>query len=130
MCITAAAGGSLFFQSECFPARELAVLLCCFCCFGVLVLRIARTGIRCSWSKKSSGSWRIQRRKTRRRMEGTGTADAAMAGYGESGEILKPRTDNREYRCVVLPNALQALVISDPETDKVRRGGDVLWRFW
>jgi len=51
-------------------------------------------------------------------MEGTGTADAAMAGYGESGEILKPRTDNREYRCVVLPNALQALVISDPETDK------------
>lgn len=63
-------------------------------------------------------------------MEGTGTADVAMTGYGESGEILKPRTDNREYRCVVLLNGLQALVISDPETDKVRRGGDALRRFW
>ncbi|KAJ0982675.1 hypothetical protein J5N97_010930 [Dioscorea zingiberensis] len=32
--------------------------------------------------------------------------------------ILKPRTDKREYRRIVLPNSLEALLISDPETDK------------
>ncbi|GKV32544.1 hypothetical protein SLEP1_g41140 [Rubroshorea leprosula] len=33
-------------------------------------------------------------------------------------EILKPRTDKREYRRIVLKNSLQVLLISDPETDK------------
>jgi len=37
----------------------------------------------------------------------------------EPVEILKPRTDKREYRRVVLPNDLQVLIISDPDTDKV-----------
>ncbi|KAH7661720.1 Insulysin protein, partial [Dioscorea alata] len=32
--------------------------------------------------------------------------------------ILKPRTDEREYRRIVLPNSLEALLISDPETNK------------
>ncbi|KAL0665854.1 hypothetical protein Bca4012_028558 [Brassica carinata] len=32
--------------------------------------------------------------------------------------ILKPRTDNREYRKIVLKNSLQVLLISDPDTDK------------
>jgi insulysin len=34
-------------------------------------------------------------------------------------EITKPRNDKREYRRVVLPNALECLLISDPDTDKV-----------
>ena len=34
-------------------------------------------------------------------------------------EILKPRTDKREYRNILLDNSLQVLLISDPETDKV-----------
>lgn len=33
-------------------------------------------------------------------------------------EILKARTDTREYRRIVLPNSLQVLLISDPDTDK------------
>ncbi|OVA19405.1 Peptidase M16 [Macleaya cordata] len=33
-------------------------------------------------------------------------------------EIIKPRTDKREYRRIVLPNSLEVLIISDPETDK------------
>lgn len=33
-------------------------------------------------------------------------------------EIVKPRTDQREYRRIVLQNSLQVLLISDPETDK------------
>ncbi|KAH0909608.1 hypothetical protein HID58_032929, partial [Brassica napus] len=33
-------------------------------------------------------------------------------------EILKPRTDNREYRKIVLKNSLQVLLISDPDTNK------------
>jgi len=37
---------------------------------------------------------------------------------GECGEILKPRTDKREYRRIVLKNSLEVLLISDPETDK------------
>lgn len=32
--------------------------------------------------------------------------------------IRKPRTDKREYRRVILPNDLEALLISDPETEK------------
>jgi len=31
---------------------------------------------------------------------------------------VKPRNDIREYRTVLLPNGLQVLLISDPETDK------------
>lgn len=37
----------------------------------------------------------------------------------EGVEILKPRTDKREYRTIVLHNSLQVLLISDPDTDKV-----------
>ncbi|KAK3021847.1 hypothetical protein RJ639_046236 [Escallonia herrerae] len=37
----------------------------------------------------------------------------------ESVEIIKPRNDKREYRRIVLQNSLQALLISDPDTDKI-----------
>ncbi|XP_050230326.1 insulin-degrading enzyme-like 1, peroxisomal [Mercurialis annua] len=37
---------------------------------------------------------------------------------GKEMEILKPRTDDRDYRRVVLKNSLQVLLISDPQTDK------------
>ncbi|XP_024189601.1 insulin-degrading enzyme-like 1, peroxisomal [Rosa chinensis] len=40
-------------------------------------------------------------------------------------EILKARTDNREYRRIVLPNSLQVLLISDPDTDKCAASMDV-----
>ncbi|GLT29358.1 hypothetical protein SLA2020_042300 [Shorea laevis] len=40
-------------------------------------------------------------------------------------EILKPRTDKREYRRIVLKNSLQVLLISDPETDKCAAAMDV-----
>lgn len=33
-------------------------------------------------------------------------------------EIVKPRTDKREYKHILLHNSLQVLLISDPETDK------------
>ncbi|WRX24863.1 hypothetical protein QQP08_017350 [Theobroma cacao] len=36
-------------------------------------------------------------------------------------EIVKPRTDKREYRRIVLGNSLQVLLISDPDTDKAMR---------
>ena len=42
-----------------------------------------------------------------------------MAVGMEGVEILKPRTDKREYRSIVLDNSLQVLLISDPDTDKV-----------
>ncbi|KAF5179369.1 insulin-degrading enzyme-like 1, peroxisomal, partial [Thalictrum thalictroides] len=41
-----------------------------------------------------------------------------MAVANSELEIIKPQTDKREYRRIVLPNALQVLLISDPETDK------------
>ncbi|XP_074569326.1 insulin-degrading enzyme-like 1, peroxisomal isoform X2 [Curcuma longa] len=41
-----------------------------------------------------------------------------MAVGASEIEILKPRCDKREYRRIVLPNSLEALIISDPETDK------------
>ncbi|KAI3750269.1 hypothetical protein L2E82_20902 [Cichorium intybus] len=36
----------------------------------------------------------------------------------EAVEITKPRTDIRDYKRIVLPNSLQILLISDPDTDK------------
>ncbi|KAK9664344.1 hypothetical protein RND81_14G035000 [Saponaria officinalis] len=39
-------------------------------------------------------------------------------GENREDEILKGRSDKREYRRVVLPNSLQVLLISDPTTDK------------
>ncbi|KAL0772553.1 hypothetical protein Bca101_037704 [Brassica carinata] len=47
---------------------------------------------------------------------GTENMEAVPADRG--GEILKPRTDKREYRRIVLENSLEVLLISDPETDK------------
>ncbi|KAM0952032.1 putative insulysin [Dioscorea sansibarensis] len=41
-----------------------------------------------------------------------------MAVVSSETVILKPRIDKREYRRIVLPNSLEALLISDPETDK------------
>lgn len=41
-----------------------------------------------------------------------------MAVGIEDVEIVKPRTDKREYRRIVLRNSLQVLLISDPDTDK------------
>ncbi|KAL0714663.1 hypothetical protein Bca4012_021642 [Brassica carinata] len=43
---------------------------------------------------------------------------AAAVPMDKGGEIVKPRTDKREYRRIVLKNSLQVLLISDPETDK------------
>eukprot|EP00271_Cylindrocystis_brebissonii_P018956 TRINITY_DN5550_c0_g1_i1.p1 TRINITY_DN5550_c0_g1~~TRINITY_DN5550_c0_g1_i1.p1 ORF type:complete len:1062 (+),score=215.89 TRINITY_DN5550_c0_g1_i1:412-3597(+) len=42
----------------------------------------------------------------------------ADGGVFESGELLKPRSDKRQFRCIRLENELQALLISDAETDK------------
>ncbi|KAL1225571.1 Insulin-degrading enzyme-like 2 [Cardamine amara subsp. amara] len=44
--------------------------------------------------------------------------ESAKATVDEGNEILKPRTDKREYRRIVLKNSLVVLLISDPETDK------------
>lgn len=41
-----------------------------------------------------------------------------MAVGKEEAEIVKARTDTREYRRIVLPNSLQVLLIADPDTDK------------
>ncbi|KAA8517094.1 hypothetical protein F0562_017387 [Nyssa sinensis] len=38
-------------------------------------------------------------------------------GMEEVAEIMKPRTDNRDYQRIVLQNSLQVLLISDPDTD-------------
>lgn len=43
-----------------------------------------------------------------------------MAVVKEEVEILKPRIDKRDYRRIVLKNSLEVLLISDPDTDKVR----------
>ena len=40
-------------------------------------------------------------------------------GKEETVKIMKPLSDKREYRRIVLENSLQVLLISDPETDKV-----------
>jgi hypothetical protein len=42
-------------------------------------------------------------------------------GVEEEQEILKPRTDAREYRKIVLPNGIKVLLISDGDTDKVKQ---------
>ncbi|EEE67441.1 insulin-degrading enzyme-like 1, peroxisomal [Oryza sativa Japonica Group] len=42
---------------------------------------------------------------------------AAAAAEGDA-EITRPRNDKRGYRRVVLPNALECLLVSDPDTDK------------
>lgn len=34
--------------------------------------------------------------------------------------ILKPLNDKREYKRIVLSNGLKVLLVSDPDTDKVR----------
>ncbi|KAF5785891.1 putative metalloenzyme, LuxS/M16 peptidase [Helianthus annuus] len=33
-------------------------------------------------------------------------------------EMIKPRNDTRNYKRIILPNSLQVLLISDPDTDK------------
>ncbi|XP_037484473.1 insulin-degrading enzyme-like 1, peroxisomal [Triticum dicoccoides] len=43
---------------------------------------------------------------------------AALATAKGEVEVTKPRNDRRGYRRVVLPNALECLLISDPDTDK------------
>ncbi|KAL3755301.1 hypothetical protein ACJRO7_002364 [Eucalyptus globulus] len=48
-----------------------------------------------------------------------------MAVGREEVEIVKPRSDKREYRRVVLRNALEVLLISDPDTDKCAASMDV-----
>ncbi|KAJ0245875.1 Insulin-degrading enzyme-like 2 [Hirschfeldia incana] len=47
-----------------------------------------------------------------------GTENMEAVPEDKGGEILKPRTDKREYRRIVLKNSLEVLLISDPETDK------------
>ncbi|KAF3442698.1 hypothetical protein FNV43_RR16615 [Rhamnella rubrinervis] len=40
-------------------------------------------------------------------------------------EIVKARTDKREYRRIVLSNSLEVLIVSDPDTDKCAASMDV-----
>ena len=53
-------------------------------------------------------------------------AVAAAAAGSSSVEFIRARSDKREYRRVVLANALEILLISDPDTDKVRRRSPAL----
>ena len=39
--------------------------------------------------------------------------------------MKKPQLDDREYRLIVLPNKLQALLVCDPLTDKASAAVDV-----
>ncbi|KAK1577860.1 hypothetical protein Q3G72_025458 [Acer saccharum] len=48
-----------------------------------------------------------------------------MAVGKEDVEIVKPRTDKRQYKRLVLSNSLQVLLISDPDTDKCAASMDV-----
>ncbi|XP_062166020.1 insulin-degrading enzyme-like 1, peroxisomal isoform X1 [Alnus glutinosa] len=48
-----------------------------------------------------------------------------MAVGKEEVEIVKARTDKREYRRIVLKNSLKVLLISDPDTDKCAAAMDV-----
>ncbi|XXG56483.1 hypothetical protein AAC387_Pa03g3878 [Persea americana] len=48
-----------------------------------------------------------------------------MLARKEEVEIFKPLTDNRGYRRIVLPNALEVLIITDPDTDKAAASMDV-----
>lgn len=43
-----------------------------------------------------------------------------MVRAGVETTIVKPRNDDREYKRVLLSNGLQVLLVSDPDTDKVR----------
>jgi hypothetical protein len=65
-------------------------------------------GSRKKRSRKKGGS-----RKQRTEAEAEARAMAAEL------PILKPRNDDRQYRRIVLSNGLQALLISDPVTEKV-----------
>ena len=47
-------------------------------------------------------------------------AGGMEAAADKGGEIVKARTDEREYRRIVLKNSLEVLLISDAETDKVK----------
>jgi hypothetical protein len=47
-----------------------------------------------------------------------------MAVGKEEVEIVKARTDKREYRRIVLKNSLKVLLISDPDTDKAIQSFD------
>ncbi|GKV49835.1 hypothetical protein SLEP1_g56562, partial [Rubroshorea leprosula] len=49
----------------------------------------------------------------------------AMAVCKDDVEMLKPRTDKRENRQIVLKNSLQVLLITDTETDKCAAAMDV-----
>ncbi|KAJ1285684.1 hypothetical protein BS78_03G296100 [Paspalum vaginatum] len=51
-------------------------------------------------------------------MEMAAVAAAAAAAGSSNVEFIRARSDKREYRRVVLPNALEILLISDPTTDK------------
>ena len=42
-----------------------------------------------------------------------------------ANELERPEQDNRSYRVIQLPNQLVALVIHDPDTDKVSAALDV-----
>jgi len=35
------------------------------------------------------------------------------------GEVIKGADEKREFRALTLPNALQAFLVSDPDSDKV-----------
>ena len=45
-----------------------------------------------------------------------------MAAAAGNVEFIRARSDKREYRRLLLPNALECLLISDADTDKVRPG--------
>ena len=44
-------------------------------------------------------------------------------------EIVKARNDKREYKRIVLKNSLEVLLVSDPDTDKVKPAFTFLFFF-
>jgi len=87
------------------------------------VLSLGPQSIHCEGSLEDP----VQYIEAKRRRRGTGdcervlmaAAAARATGSSSNVEFIRARSDEREYRRVVLANALEVLVISDPDTDKV-----------
>ncbi|KAL4558067.1 hypothetical protein LXL04_036263 [Taraxacum kok-saghyz] len=66
----------------------------------------------------SSHAFSTAKQDSERRPEQQGTMAVVGKENVEVVEITKPRTDTRDYKRILLPNSLQVLLISDPDTDK------------
>ena len=104
------------------PRSRVVLLLACCCAAGVVLFAQGRD--RGVAAASSARRWVADVRAAQ------APSTDGISPHGDETDFVQSESDARSYRLLTLPNSLQVLIISDPQTDRAAAAVDVRTGSW